>query len=213
MRAWLCTAVVAMTAGCLRSTEFHCTTDTDCGANGVCQSVGFCSFPDATCGQRFGDASGPYAGQCVSANVGSDAGIDAAVDSPAPSGCDGFTAIAGQPHLYKMIATTADWNTQHDGCAGASSSAYLAIPDDATELTALDTFAGAVATYWIGIGDMGQEGVYVTVKGATATFLPWATGEPDNAMNSDCVSAITAAAQFQDDRCMTHESAICECEP
>jgi hypothetical protein len=212
MRAVVWIAIAA-SAGCLRQTEFHCTTDADCGVTGTCESVGFCSFPDTSCGQRFGAAAGPYANQCVAGQVGIDAGVDApAQDAPA-SGCDGFTAIAGQAHRYKLIAATNDWMTQRDGCASAGASSYLAIPDDATELGALDTFAGATASYWIGVDDMGMEGVFLTVKGATATFLPWATGEPDNAMNSDCVSAITAAAQFQDDKCNTQYAAICECEP
>jgi hypothetical protein len=43
--------------------------------------------------------------------------------------------------------------------------------------------------------------------------LPWAAGQPDNMMNSDCIAAISATAELQDDKCNTHYPAICECEP
>jgi hypothetical protein len=46
----------------------------------VCESVGYCSFPDSTCagGRRYGDYSGKLAGQCI----GGDAKKDAAPDTP-----------------------------------------------------------------------------------------------------------------------------------
>jgi hypothetical protein len=61
----ICT-VLASTS-CLRQTTFSCTADTECGAHGVCEIVGFCAFDDPTCteGHRFGELSGAYANQCV----------------------------------------------------------------------------------------------------------------------------------------------------
>jgi hypothetical protein len=72
-------ACSTLSAGCLRQTSFQCSSDVDCvlgGAQGVCQGTSYCSFPDATCtsGQRYGDLSGPLAGQCSGATI--DAGID-----------------------------------------------------------------------------------------------------------------------------------------
>ena len=72
-----------MSTGCLRSTAFHCTSDTQCssgGPAGKCQtSVGFCSFADPGCpdGQRFGDLADMYANTCVGVIPLIDAGIDA----------------------------------------------------------------------------------------------------------------------------------------
>lgn len=71
-------------AGCLRSTQFRCAEDSDCargGAIGRCESVGYCSFDDASCdgGRRYGELSGPYAGQCIGDTTPMD---DAGVDAP-----------------------------------------------------------------------------------------------------------------------------------
>jgi hypothetical protein len=64
--------------GCLRTTAFHCATDSDCklgGAQGTCELVGFCSFEDPACasGHRFGDLSGNVANQCVGDQTFNDA--------------------------------------------------------------------------------------------------------------------------------------------
>lgn len=79
---------------CLGRASFPCATDSDCqngATQGVCQSVGYCSFADSTCsgGQRFGDLSGPFAGQCIGGGSGGDGGVDAAACSAScPLGCD-----------------------------------------------------------------------------------------------------------------------------
>jgi hypothetical protein len=67
--AWLASAlgVAAVAAIACRSAAFVCSDDEQCGA-GMCQSVGYCSFPDASCdsGQRYGElASSELAGECV----------------------------------------------------------------------------------------------------------------------------------------------------
>jgi len=61
---------LATTGGCLRSTQYHCSADTECvnsGVQGTCETVGFCSFPDGACqsGRRFGELVGPQSNQCV----------------------------------------------------------------------------------------------------------------------------------------------------
>ena len=212
--------------GCLKDSAYHCSSDSQCGAGGICEpSVLYCSFPDSSCGRRFGDASGPYSNQCVSA-VGDagidsatpidgrmvDAKIDAPIDAP-PQPCpSSYITVSGQTHVYMVITTGHDWMTQRAACTATSSSAYLAIPDDATELAALDgLMAGSL--YWVGVDDITTEGSFVTVKGAAASFLPWAPGEPDNKMNSDCVKVISASAQFDDEKCNVTYPAICECDP
>jgi hypothetical protein len=87
MRVAICALALAATAativatGCLRSTQFRCSSDSDCargGGQGVCEAVGYCSFEDSSCngGRRFGDLSGPHAGQCVGGGDLPDAGIE-----------------------------------------------------------------------------------------------------------------------------------------
>ena len=57
-------------ASCVRGGAYHCRTNEQCtfeGAFGVCEALGFCSFPDSECtsGYRYGDHAGDYANQCV----------------------------------------------------------------------------------------------------------------------------------------------------
>jgi hypothetical protein len=90
MERVLVSIVVLGSTGCLRAGNFHCATDNDCfqgNTFGVCESVGYCSFPDPSCsaGQRYGDQSGSYAGQCVQTGGGADAGLDARTDAPLQS--------------------------------------------------------------------------------------------------------------------------------
>jgi len=63
--------VVALaSASCVRGGAYHCRTNDQClfeGASGVCEALGFCSFPDPGCpsGYRYGEHAGDYANQCV----------------------------------------------------------------------------------------------------------------------------------------------------
>jgi hypothetical protein len=156
-------------------------------------------------GRRYSEYSGSETGQCVIR-------VDAGVSKCAPS----FAALPGVTgHLYYLFTTPSDFTSQRSACAAQGPTTYLAIPDDATELGALDTLAGATATYWVGISDTATEGTWLTVKGGTQTFLPWETGHPittpPNNQN-DCVRVVTADAKFFDDKCNTQLAAICECE-
>ena len=232
MRALIALVLVAST-GCLKPAAFQCARDSDCtrgGEQGACEEVGRCSFADTTCtsGWRFGDLSGAYANQCVG-DEGVDGGVhDAAVDgragtdapmtdapmTDAPAGCPaGYAALPGvtSTHRYRLLTAAAGWTNQRATCGGEPANAYLAIPDDATELQALVTLAAA--NLWVGISDADDEGMYVTVHDAPAPFLPWSVGEPDNGGNQDCVGALAASAQLETTMCGSQAIAICECEP
>jgi hypothetical protein len=227
MRALIALALVAST-GCLKPASFQCARDSDCtrgGEQGACEAVGRCSFADPTCssGWRFGDLSGTYANQCVG-EEGADGGVhDAAVDSStgidapmadAAAGCPvGYAALPGvtSTHRYRLVATAAGWTNQRAICGAEPANVYLAIPDDVTELQALVTLAAA--NLWVGISDAANEGMYVTIQGTPAPFLPWSVGEPDNAGNQDCIRALAASAQLETTTCGSLAIAICECEP
>ncbi len=214
MRAILLAALAC--AGCLRATEFHCIDSTQC-AGGVCEAVGYCSFRDDGCasGQRFGDSAGTYAGQCVGGST-DDAGVDApddvAIDAP-PACPATYAAVTGAPadRVYRSISTTGNWETQRTACAADGANAYLVIPDDATELMAINTLLPG--DYWVGVTDSAMEGTFLNVKGDPQTFLPWDIGQPNNVNNSDCVKVQGPMRRFNDTLCMTEmHPAICECE-
>jgi hypothetical protein len=210
----------SLAAGCLRQTEFHCSTNEQCTPNGTCEAVGYCSFPDSECGQRFGNSAGQYAGQCVdSGPMGADSGVDGSpIDSPPSANCPAtYAAVAnGTPgHVYRRIQTATAWATQLAACASdAPTKSYLAVPNDLAELGAIATLAGA-ATFWVGIDDRVTEGTYIQAPGGPAPFLPWATGQPDNAgggQGQDCVAGTTTT--ISDEDCTgggSNRVAVCEC--
>lgn len=207
-----------LTAGCLRSTAFRCATSSDCGAGGVCEPVGFCSIPNADCpgsGRSYGDSAGQgLSNTCVPAGgpgPGVDAGVDASIDAMPANKCpSGYASVAGSAHVYKALSNVT-WDEARMMCKQTSPAAYLAVPDDATELANLATVA--TLPFWIGIDDKANQGDWMTQKGAPATFLPWAPNEPDNTPpGQDCVDAVSAT-QIANDRCGNQQAAVCECEP
>ena len=218
MRAALVTAMIA--SGCLKAAAFECASDPQCtraGAQGTCEAVGFCSFPDATCtnGRRFGDVSGKYTQQCVGeVGNGSDAAIDGGFMVPDGLGCPvGYATLTGVPNrVYRRIGTSTSWQNQVMACRADGANVYLAIPDDATELLAILTLASS--DVWVGVDDIATENSFVTVLGGAATFLPWAPLQPDNSGgSSDCVLALHASDTYDDKRCSNGAIAVCECEP
>lgn len=133
------------------------------------------------------------------------------------SGCPaGFAMIAGGQgmHRYRLINATDGWSAQRGACTAITSSAYLAIPDDAEELEAIATLSAASAS-WVGLSDTVTEGVFVTVKGTAAAYLPWDANQPDDngTQGEDCVIIQTSSAKLRDERCTSKFRAVCECEP
>ncbi len=218
----LLAATVASLAGCLRKTEFKCQTSDQCSTGGVCEmTTGYCSFADAECpdGRRYGGLSGDLAGECVGGGGGSgvvDAGIDGTLIDGAPGGCpSNYAALpSAGTHVYRVLTTTATWSVQKGLCSADGGRAYLAVPNDQAELTALMTAANQVHA-WVGIDDQGAEGTYVTANGGT--FSPtdplWDTNEPNNMPfngngASDCVSGVKTTNQVADTKCNETYTAI-----
>jgi hypothetical protein len=170
----------------------------------------------------------------VAPNGTRDADVDTPVvdapDAPPPAdapvdahGCPSdFVAITGgQPtSRYKFYPYDGGGGTNGTSgvsfaqasatCAGQG--AYVAIADDANELTAFDGIQqnpGALG-YWVGITDAAAEGTWRTVLGAPATYLPWATGQPNGATTANC--AVGYQRQYYDIDCAVAAHVfICEC--
>ena len=206
----------AASAGCLRNTQFKCSQDTDCGPLEACEAVGYCSVPSSTCdsGRSYSDTAGQgLSNACVPGNInpGPDAGIDAVpIDAPVTGCPSGYASVAGSAHRYKAL-TNVSWTTAAANCKLTSTSAYLAVPDDAPELVNLAT--AAVSTpFWVGL-EKGAGITFVTQKNnAVATFLPWATNQPDTTGQKDCINGISTT-EIATDRCNVQNTAVCECEP
>ncbi len=216
--------VALASVSCLRETSYRCSSNTECGNGGTCEpGVGYCSVSDSTCssGSRFSSSAGSYANQCVGAESPSDAhggdapASDAPIDAPIIGCPSPYTTITGGQgtHRYQVVLMTANWQNQRAFCVSTTSSAYLAIPDDLAELNAIATLSAATAS-WVGISDLATENTFLTVKGVAASYLPWASGQPDDqGPGEDCVIIETNGSQLRDERCNNKYRAVCECEP
>lgn len=134
-----------------------------------------------------------------------DAGDANPVDVPAAGVCADdarYVAVAGLPHRYRTVAVERSWDQARTDCA--ADGAYLAIPDDALE-------AGSEAIRdWVGITDAVQDGVWLTLDGVPATFLPWLPGQPDGGPTENC--ARLEDDQLEDRECTDLRDYSCECE-
>lgn len=231
MRGYLLLVLCGALAGCLRSTQFQCETDSSCGAGGRCEANNYCSFVDPGCasGRKYSDSAGPNAGKCTDDNmVQADAGIDSSIMIDAPNGDVGsncpndFMALpaAGTGHVYKVLTAPDTWSKQQMACRMASNNqGYLTVPDALAELTATDGLTGVGPNYWVGINDIQTEGTYINVfNNQTQSFLPWdiGNGQPDNQGGQggqDCADSLAASHLLYDDKCSDQLPAVCECNP
>jgi hypothetical protein len=143
--------------------------------------------------------------------------VDASpVDGPAV-GCraDYDSLPGGTPgHVYLRGTSAVTWYRADDACLATGPRAYLAVPNDAAELTALHTLAGG--TFWVGVHDRLNDGMFIEERPngmvVPATFPPWATGEPDGGTSQDCVAA--TATTISTEACdVADRPFVCECEP
>jgi len=173
MRSFMFFALI-VSAGCLRKTEYKCTDSTQCGANGQCEDVGFCSFPASDCdsGRKFGEYSGStYSNTCVGggsvdpdASVVDGATIDGMMMADASPGCPSNYTLTSGTHKYRVISANGTWMAHKTTC-GADNNSYLAIPDTQGELDFIIAQSPGART-WVGINDPADNNMVVTVKGA-----------------------------------------------
>src|SRR5262245_52577610 len=138
---------------------------------------------------------------------------DGVTGSDVAAACPGgFIQLAGgSAHFYKVDNGPDLYASQRVDCEASAPIAYLAIPDDQTELDGLAAMSGN--DFWVGIDDIMTEGTYITAKGVPATFLPFAAGEPTGTPQQNCLLAKGGNGKLADQNCSTNFVAICECEP
>lgn len=86
---------------------------------------------------------------------------------------------------------------------------HLVVIDDAAEVAAIQSLTIPGTDYWIGISELAQTGVYRTVLNDVATYLPWASGEPDSGVDH-CVNFTTTTGLFADNVCSSPDDVLCE---
>src|SRR5256885_344564 len=121
MRGIVTCVVLAASAGCLRATEFRCAHDAECGSNGVCEPIGYCSVPDPHCdtGRSYSESAGQgLSSTCVpSAPRAPDPGPGPGAPPDGGTGCDpDYAAIGGSPHVYKALIDRS-WDQAAIECA------------------------------------------------------------------------------------------------
>jgi hypothetical protein len=137
-----------------------------------------------------------------------DAAIDMAIDTPAQQAAclsnPAYTTLGSQPHTYRYYTTQVQWQPAVDLCA--ADGAHLVILDNSTE-------ASLLQNTWVGVSDIANEGVWITVLGDPAPYLPWMPGEPDGGTASNCVRFQDSSNQISDWDCVSNvREAMCECE-
>jgi hypothetical protein len=124
--------------------------------------------------------------------------------------------------VYRMLPDSLTWFAGESACQVEG--AHLVVLDDLEEESAVlplipPTGGGGGANVsgdevWIGISDLETEGVFLTVRGDPATFLPWDSGEPnDSAPGEDCAQVFASGGAFNDLACDSVLRVMCECTP
>ena len=87
---------------------------------------------------------------------------------------------------------------------------HLAIVDSTAEITGV---MGLVPgqNVWLGTTDRLVIGTFRHVTGATPTFLPWDTSEPD-ATALECVYSDSVTMKLSDQGCTSGRRYVCECD-
>jgi hypothetical protein len=144
--------------------------------------------------------------------VHGDAMVDAPVDtvgSDVPRVCpNGYTASGS--HCLVLNSANNAWANARTACQVLG--ADLAWPPDAATLQAMTDVAQG-HDYWIGISDPMNTGVWVTVSGANAPYLPWGLGEPKSTGACVRVHKQGSGPTFITQQCDNTTPSVCDLPP
>jgi hypothetical protein len=186
-------------AACRIEDPFSCALDEHCGANGRCEPVGYCSFPDAACagGRSYDELAGDdLAGTCVSLE-----------SCPATYA----STIPGTSSRYRVVGQGTAWTAAQDDCADDGSGTHLAVIGSEAERTGLAALLNG--GFWIGFSDRVAEGTFRWVTREASQFTAWTSGQPDDLDGTeDCVEQRRNGSTWQDQSCADLIAYICECD-
>ncbi|KAL2079466.1 hypothetical protein ACEWY4_025210 [Coilia grayii] len=113
-----------------------------------------------------------------------------------------------KPRLYKISTEKKNWHESRGSCLKLG--ADLVVVNDIDE----QTFLLPYKTFWIGLSDTEEEGVWKWVDGTPQTESFWRPGEPNNAGNEDCAEISTESSKptqaWNDVPCSQTHQYICE---
>lgn len=136
--------------------------------------------------------------------TGAEAGATSDVAASACRTATGYVQVAGAVHMYRVVPGNDTWPAARSSCE--ADGAYLAILDDAAEAAILP------GNGWVGLTDAATEGIWLTVHGAPAAFLPWKLSEPAGGSVKNCARFDDAVRQLEARGCTDTRDWICECE-
>lgn len=124
----------------------------------------------------------------------------------------GDTNTATATACYAAFTTTLSWDDAAAACGVID--AHLASSADAAEDALVSTLVGT-SPGWIGLTDRFSEGTYLWFHGPgrflATTYENWATGEPSDAVDEDCVF-MDATGTWNDADCTGLRAYVCEHE-
>jgi hypothetical protein len=112
--------------------------------------------------------------------------------------------MSGAGNSYRIVVGDASWLDANAACIAEG--AHLPIVDDAIEA------ANGQIGDWIGITDVAVEDEWRTLRGDIATYLPWASGEPDGGTLENCGRLDDASGLFEARDCASLRDFSCECD-
>jgi hypothetical protein len=126
--------------------------------------------------------------------------------SPVNEECNGCTLHQRAGSVY-WRCDGGRWTDVQPACAALG--ANLASIDDADENLFL-TLEGASSTNWIGLNDIGNEGVFTWVDGAPVVYTNWVDGQlPAIDLDSNCVG-VDSQGEWHAFNCTNFRSGFCE---
>lgn len=111
-----------------------------------------------------------------------------------------YTTKAGLANRYREGVPLVAWGVARSSCQ--ADGADLWIPQSVVELSA---WSGD----WVGLTDDAVEGVWLTVEGVPATFLPWEPLQPDGGSAENCARSTSGLLEDRD--CSDLRDFVCEC--
>jgi hypothetical protein len=183
--------------------------------------VAACGFRSsgASSGGRDATVAHDDAASNSDAATGIDAPIaDATADSPTIPCPTDYVTLPGTSGRYKVFAWSSNpnnnrsqpWITAAATCSGEGT--HLAFPASASEAAAIEAVVAvdpASPYIWAGLTDAALEGTWKTSLGTAASYLPWASGQPNGATSANC--ALEAGGKLYDWTCATPYPFLCQC--
>jgi len=140
---------------------------------------------------------------------------DALPDAPGDTATDGSRLCpsgytASGSHCFIANSANNAWAAARLPCQVMHGD--LAWPPDEATLQTMTELSGG-RDYWIGISDPMGTGVWTTVSGERATYLPWGLGEPKAGGTCVRVHRQSSGPTFMADKCDQNLPSVCDLPP